>query len=180
MRKVFVLFFLLFFFLSSFCCSGSLTVSPLEVSIVMDDVFVSGNTSNGISVRNNEDVVVNVSWYVEDPEPISLMRPNRSCIPDLSWVDVDPGWCLVEPGGVVGFFVYLDVPDLEENRGRSWEFWVTFRVLPKGSISIENAVRVYVDTPPLVGGGFDLLFLLFVVGVVLLVVFFVVLFFRMR
>ena len=179
MRKFFVLFFLLFVFLFSFCVSGSLTVSPLDVSVVMDDVFVSGNTSKGISVRNNGDELVNVSWYVEDPEPISLISPNRSCVPDLSWVGVEPGWCLVEPGGVAVFFVYLDVPERDDLRGMSWEFWVTFRVLSRGSISVENAVRVYVDTPPvLVGGGFGLF--LFFVGVVLLVVFVVFLFFRMK
>jgi len=167
MRKVFVLVFLLFFFLFGVSCRAGLTVFPLEVSIVMDEFFISGNTSEKISVRNNEVEDVNVSWYVEDPEPIDLMRPNRTCISNLSWVSVEPDWCVIPSGGSADFFIYLGVPERDDLRGKHWEVWVTFRVLPKQSINVENAVRVYIDTPPVVQR--DLSFVFFALAIVAVV-----------
>jgi len=129
-------------------CRASITVHPLELSITMDNEFIHGNTSKKITITNNNDYNINVSWYLEHPNPISWMRPNKTCIPSLSWIDANPEWCNVLPDDSVAFYIYLDVPENEEHLEQHWETWVTFKQeLTGGIFDQEHAVRVYIDTP---------------------------------
>lgn len=75
--------------------NASITVQPLELSITMDKEFIHGNTSKKITITNNNDDSFNATWYIEHPDPISKIRPNRTCMPSLSWVDVEPKWFVI-------------------------------------------------------------------------------------
>jgi hypothetical protein len=115
----------------------------------MDNEFMHGNTSKKITITNNNNNSSNISWYLEHPEPISWMRHNKTCISSLSWIDLDPKWCIVQPDDSVSFYIYLDVPESEDHLEQHWETWVTFKEkYPEGaSMQEEHAVRVYIDTP---------------------------------
>ena len=129
-------------------CSGNISVHPLEISIPMNEEFIWGNSSKKITIGNNGDQSVNVSWYLEHPNPISWIRPNKTCIPTLSWIDLDPKWRVVQPDDSLSFYIYLDIPESEEQLGQHWETWVTFKQeLSGGMFNQEHAVRVYIDTP---------------------------------
>lgn len=149
MKKTLALIILLFLSLAfSTVCRANIAVQPLELSITMDNEFIHGNTSKKIAITNNNDYSINVTWYLEHPNPISWMRPNKTCIPSLSWIDVNPKWCIVLPDDSVAFYIYLDVPESEEHLEQHWETWVTFKQEPGGGIfNQEHAVRVYIDTP---------------------------------
>ena len=147
----------------------------------MDDEFIYGNTSRTISVRNDNDFSVNVSWYVEHPNPESWMRPNRTFIPDLSWVDASPEWCIIEPGDTKLFYIYLDIPESEENLDQHWETWVTFNQDPnEGLFNFEQAVRVLIDTPYFIalGGQIDTSIVSIIIFILITLILVIVLFFR--
>lgn len=150
MKKIFPLILLsLLSLMFSTVCRADITVQPLELSITMDNEFMNGNTSKKITITNNNDYSSNISWYLEHPDPISWMRPNKTCIPSLSWVDLDPKWNIVQPDDSMSFYIYLDVPESEDHLEQNWETWVTFKEkYPEGiSMQEEHAVRVYMDTP---------------------------------
>lgn len=129
-------------------CSGNIGVYPLEVSIPMNEGFIWGNSSKKITIENNGDQSVNVSWYLENPDPIDWMRTNRTTIPNLFWIDAEPKWCIITPHKSKAFYIYLYVPKLEENVQQHWETWITFKQeSSEGIFNQEYAVRVYVDTP---------------------------------
>ena len=140
-------FILLFFLMLLPVCQGTFDVYPRELSITMDNKLIQGNTSKNIRIINNNDVDVNISWYVDHPQPISMMRSNKTSIPDLSWIDVKPQWQIVTPHSSVKFYIYLGIPQVKENLDQHWETWITFKTLEKQFINIENAVRLYIDTP---------------------------------
>jgi len=150
MKKIFPLILLLILSLMfSMVCRADIAVQPLELSITMVNEFIHGNTSKKITITNNNDYNTNISWYLEHPDPISWIRSNKTCIPSLSWVDLDPKWCIVQPDDSVSFYIYLDVPESEDHLEQHWETWVTFKEkYPEGvSMQEEHAVRVYIDTP---------------------------------
>jgi len=147
MRKIFVLLLIIFIFsLSSFLCSGEVVVTPPEISITMDEEFINGNTSEIITLANNNDFDVNLTWYIGNPDP-SLRRPNRIDMPDLSWVYLEPRWCDTPPGDNAYFYIYLNIPESQENLNQSWEVWAIFELGANGFVNQEYAVRVYIDTP---------------------------------
>jgi hypothetical protein len=135
----------LFLFLAT-TCQASFNVNPLELSITMEDELIQGNTLKSIEVINNDDSDVNISWYLDNPS-LDLMRPNKTFIPNLNWVDLEPKWQVISPGNSTDFFIYLDIPEDESNANQSWEIWVTFKQSEKQFINIEQAVRLYIDTP---------------------------------
>jgi len=147
MKKALILtsIFFLFLFLST-TCKGSFNVNPLELSITMEDELIQGKTPKGIRVTNTGDSDINVSWYLDHPS-LDLMRPNKTFIPNLKWVDLEPKWQVISPGKSAEFFIYLNIPKDEINVGQNWEIWVTFKQEQKQFINIEQAVRVYIDTP---------------------------------
>lgn len=129
-------------------CKGNFSVYPLELSVIMNNEFIQGNTSKNIRITNNNDYNINVSWYLDHPDPTSWMRPNKTFIPSLPWIDVNPRWCVVPPHDSKDFYIYLDVPNSDEYTGQNWETWVTFKQESSGSIfNQEYTVRVYIDTP---------------------------------
>lgn len=130
--------------------TGGVIVNPLELSINMKDEFIHGNTSKKIIIDINENNSYNVSWYIEHPNPISWMRPNKTLIPDLSWIDLEPKWQIITPYNSADFYIHLSIPEREELLDQHWETWVTFKfdnIESGGLFKQEYAVRTYIDTP---------------------------------
>lgn len=140
-----------------YTCKGALSVHPLELWIVMDDEFINGNTLKKIMVTNNDDFSVNFTWYIDHPSS-DLIRANRTLIPSLSWVDIEPKWHIAQPGDTVPFYIYLDIPESEEYLSQHWEIWPTFKQnKSQGVFRFEPSVRLYIDTPleATIGAGQD-------------------------
>ena len=147
MRKIIVLMLIIFAFtfLSS-SCKGSVSASPPKILITMDKEFINGNTSRVITLTNSNDFDVNLTWYIDYPTP-SLIEPNRTAIPDLSWIYLEPRFYDLTPGNTTQFYVYLNIPESEENLNQSWEVWPVFQLGSTGFANQELAVRVFIDTP---------------------------------
>ena len=129
-------------------CKGDFFLQPREMSIIMDNKFIHGNTSKKIMITNNNNYSTNISWYLEHPNPISWMRPNKTFIPSLSYVNLNPKWYIIPPKDSISFYVYLDIPKIEEHLKQHWETWVTFKEENQKSIfNQQHAIRLYIDTP---------------------------------
>ncbi len=131
--------------------NATIAVDPLELTITMDKEFILDNTSKKITITNNNDYSINVTWYLEHPNPNSYLRPHRTFIPDLSWVDLEPKWLVIPPASAGMFYIYLGIPKKEELLDQHWETWVTFQLdehkTDGGVFEYEYAIRVYIDTP---------------------------------
>ena len=132
-------------------CKGHVIVQPPEISIKMDNEFIHGDTSKKITVTNNNNYSINMTWYVENPNPISWMRPNRTCMPNLSWIDLKPRYNIITPHNSTKFYIYLSIPEGSEYLNQHWETWITFKQGTResggGLFNQEYAIRTYVDTP---------------------------------
>lgn len=122
-------------------------VSPPEISIKMDNEFINGNTSKKITITNNGEYEINMTWYLENPNPASWMRPNRTYMPDLSWIDLKPRWGIISPYSSANFYIYLSIPESDESLNKHWEIWITFKDSDGGLFNQEYAIRTYIDTP---------------------------------
>lgn len=152
MKKTLIsLIFLFLFSTLTIPIASSINVSPLELSITMDESFIQGNSSKKITVRNSYDQPYNVTWYIDNPTPISSMRENKTYMPDLSWIVVEPKWVVIPPDKSEDFYIHLDIPETNENTDKNWETWVVFKggeqEFGQGLFNFEYAVRVYIDTP---------------------------------
>jgi hypothetical protein len=131
--------------------AGDISVSPAEITISMENEnFINGNTSKKITVTNSYNYTYNITWYIEHPSS-SLMRSNKTCITNLSWVDVEPKWLEIPSKSSGIFYIYLDIPETQENFNKNWETWVTFKGgkqnFSGGVFNLEYAIRVYINTP---------------------------------
>ena len=117
----------------------------------MENKLIQGNTSQKITITNNNDYSFNVTWYTTNPNPADWIRPNRTFIPDLSWVDVEPKYIVISAEDKGVFYIHLNLPEIEEIIDKKWEIWVVFKPgiqqQGNGFFSYEHAVRVYIDTP---------------------------------
>jgi len=129
---------------------ASISVSPAEILITMENGFIHGNTSKKITIKNTGDDSFNATWYIEHPDE-TLRRPNKTCMPDLSWIDVEPKWHIIQADDSADFYIYLDIPENKSLVNRHWETWITFKAgaqeHPGGVFNFEHAIRVYIDTP---------------------------------
>ena len=150
MKKIFqhiiILYFL--FCLQTTICTANVRVTPPELSITMTEELIQGNTTKKITIINDHNTTINVSWYKEHPNPLEWIRPNRTCIPNISWIDVQPIWKNIPGNSNASFYIYLTIPDEQENYNQSWESWITFKLGQQGFAAYESAVRLYIDTPP--------------------------------
>lgn len=127
--------------------AGDMSVSPAEITISMENKnLINGNTSTKITVTNSYYYTYNVTWYIEHPTPSSI-RSNKTYIPDLSWITVEPKWLEIPSKGKGIFYIYLDIPETKENLNKSWETWITFKGVEQDFINLEYAIRVYINTP---------------------------------
>jgi len=153
MKKLFAGIVLFLFFSSlSHSCRANFAISPEQISIKMDKEFIYGNTLKKIVVTNNNREDFNVTWYLENPTPSSKIRPNRTTIPDLSWIDLEPKWRVIPPHETGEFFIYLNIPKTKDTINKKWETWITFKSVDKELFNIEYAIRLYINTPSEVTG----------------------------
>lgn len=148
MKKLFAGIVLLLFFSSlSYICKANIAIYPEQISINMDEDFIYGNTLKKIIVTNNNLEDFNVTWYLENPTPPSKIRPNRTIIPDLSWIDLEPKWRVIPPRGSGEFHIYLNIPKTKDTINKKWESWITFKGVDKEIFNIEYAIRLLINTP---------------------------------
>jgi len=121
-------------------------VQPLELNITMTDKFINGNTSEKIIARNTGDSDINVSWYIDNPTQDSI-RENRTLIPDLNWVELEPKQQILHPDIDTEFYIYLNIPENNNNLNQHWEVWITFKQEQSYFFNFEHAIRYYIDTP---------------------------------
>ncbi|GEM_PF-1074010 len=145
---IFVLMILLLTPLISYpaCIAQNVPIEPYEIWITMDQEFIKGNTTKEITITNDKDKKINFTWYIENPSPASK-RQNRTNITSLSWVDIEPKWYNTSPGDIAHFYIYLNMPETQENLNQSWEVWATFRLGSTGFVNWVHSIRVYIDTP---------------------------------
>ena len=127
-------------------CKGSFDVQPRELYLSMDKEFINGNTSEKIILINTGDSEINISWYLDNPSP-DLIRLNRTIIPNLNWIDLEPKWQTIQAYNNSEFFIYLNIPEDKNYLNKYWEIWITFKEEETGFIKFEHAVRFYIDTP---------------------------------
>ncbi len=132
---------------STTICHGGFDVYPRELTITMDDEFIFGNTSRSILIQNLDDNSVNITWYLDHPNPISWIRPNRTLIPKLMWINVKPKYQIIPPKDSAKFDIYLDIPKKEENLKKHWETWIVFKEEENKFFNFEATVRLLIDTP---------------------------------
>ena len=142
-----VIIFFLLFFTPTTICRGGFDIYPRELTITMYNEFIQGNTSKDITIINVNDNSINISWYLDHPTPISWIRPNRTLIPKLTWINVKPKFQIIPPKGSAKFDIYLDIPNKEENLKQHWETWIVFKEDENKFINFESTVRLLIDTP---------------------------------
>jgi hypothetical protein len=150
MKKSYVIFliFSILIILSS-NCKGNFSVTPRELSIKMEDYFISGNSTKKIIVVNQIEESINVSWYLDNPSQ-DLIRENKTFIPSLTWINIEPDWKTIPPNGSTFFYIYLDIPEEKDNYNQHWELWPVFKQEETEFFNWEHAVRLYIDTPEIV------------------------------
>jgi hypothetical protein len=125
-------------------------VEPAELTIAINDDFIQENSPANITILNDNNYTINVTWYLEHPNPPDLLRPNRSFIENFSWIHVTPSWQLLDPYASASFSIVLSIPKRNDLFDQHWETWVTFTPHKEhgdGLFSQEYAIRVYIDTP---------------------------------
>ena len=127
-------------------CKGNFNVQPRELSIKMEDEFIQGNTSKKIVVTNNIEKEINISWYLDNPTQ-DLIRENKTIIPSLSWIIIEPQWKIIPSNGSSIFYIYLDIPEEKDNYNQHWETWPVFKQEESQFFNWEHAIRLYIDTP---------------------------------
>jgi hypothetical protein len=144
---ILLLFFSLFF---TFSCQANIVVEPAELTITITENLQQENTSTDITIVNDNNYTINVTWYLEHPNPPTFLRPNRTFIENLSWIHVIPSWHLLNPHANASFSIFLTIPKRNDLFNQHWETWVTFTPhgeYDNGVFSQEYAIRVYIDTP---------------------------------
>jgi hypothetical protein len=112
----------------------------------MTDEFIQGNTSKKVIVSNKIDESINISWYLDNPSQ-DLIRENKTLIPSLSWVNIEPEWKIIPPNGSHIFYIYLEIPQENKNLNKYWEVWPVFKQEETELFNWEHAIRLYIDTP---------------------------------
>lgn len=127
-------------------CKGNFDLQPRELFVTMEDEFIKGNTSKSVRIINTNDESINVSWYMDHPTP-DLIRENRTKIPSLSWISLEPQWQLIPPKSSALFYIYLDIPKQQKNLNQHWETWPVFKQEQSQFFNWEHTVRLHIDTP---------------------------------
>jgi len=150
MKKSYLIFLLFSILLiCSSNCRANFSVTPRELSIKMNDYFIQGNSSKKISVTNQIEESINVSWYLDNPSQ-ELIRENKTLIPSLTWISIEPEWKVIPPNGSAFFYIYLDIPEEKNNFNQHWESWPIFKQKETEFFNWEHAVRLYIDTPEII------------------------------
>lgn len=127
-------------------CKANFDLQPRELFVTMNDEFIQGNTSKSVRIINPNDENINISWYIDHPT-LDLIRENRTKIPSLSWISLEPQWQIIPPKSNAIFYIYLDIPKQQKNLNQHWEIWPVFKQEESQFFNWEHTVRLYIDTP---------------------------------
>jgi hypothetical protein len=148
MKKLFIWGIIFFLLINSApIIKGNFSVTPREISVIIDVGFQILNKNNFITVKNTNNYSINISYYLDNPDPISWIRPNRTLIPYLSWIYIKPLYQVIPPEGSGKFYINHDIPKSNENLNKKWEVWIVFKQQEIGFLNFENVVRLLIDTP---------------------------------
>ncbi|KYK32623.1 MAG: hypothetical protein AYK22_07235 [Thermoplasmatales archaeon SG8-52-3] len=146
MKKSYLIILFSFLLIFTSSCLANFNVQPREISIIMNENFIYGNTTKMIIITNNNDENINISWYLDNPTQ-DLIRENKTLIPSLSWISIEPKWQIIAPFGSARFYIILKIPEEKENFNQHWETWPVFKQEETQFFNWEHAVRLYIDTP---------------------------------
>ncbi|MEF8879348.1 MAG: hypothetical protein V5A64_03015 [Candidatus Thermoplasmatota archaeon] len=128
--------------------SASFVLEPAETQINLTHDYQPGNTTRKISIYNNKEEQLNVTWYKEHPyQP--TRKKDRTNISNLSWIDVTPSWQEIFPHNKTNFYIHLNIPKNYSFKGEKWEVWVTFKINSEGqdNLKVEQVAKILIDTP---------------------------------
>jgi len=127
-------------------CKSNFDLQPRELFVTMENEFIQGNTSKSVRIINPNDESINISWYIDHPTS-DLIRENRTKIPSLSWISLEPQWQIIPPKSSTLFYIYLDIPKQQKNLNQHWETWPVFKEEQSQFFNWEHTVRLHIDTP---------------------------------
>jgi len=146
--------FILILVLSAPCCISEVSVSPSNLSVVMENDVIEGNTTQKITVTNKNSYNISVRAWMIHPDVIEWIRPNRTLIDNLSWITIEPETKIIPAHSTGSFYIYISIPNESKNQifDSRWEIWAALQI---DAVSGEQSslfgegylVRVYVDAP---------------------------------
>lgn len=136
-------------------CKANVVVSPTEIYFNIDDSYNEGNTSK-ITITNSYSHDISARLWVEHPDIIEWMRPNRTLIENLSWFTIEPSQATIPSDSSADFYIYFNIPNEIKNQtyDEHWESWAAVKIdsaSENASSSFKQGylVRIYVDAPPM-------------------------------
>ncbi len=154
-KAILVVMFLLAIPFISSSCDANVSVTPTEIYLNISDIYVWGNTSRKITVINDNSYNISVKSWMNHPDIIEWMRPNRTLIENISWITIEPSQAIIPANSSRDFYIYFDIPNETKNQtyDKHWEIWAAVKAEGTGNFSSSfnkgYLVRVYVDIPPL-------------------------------
>jgi len=164
-------------------CVADVSVSPSNLSVIMENDIIEGNTTQKIIVNNKNSYNISVRAWMLHPYVIEWIRPNRTLIDNLSWITIEPETKIIPANSTGSFYIYLFIPNESKNQifDKKWEIWAALQIdsAPGEQTKLFGEgylVRVYVDTPesPIKPNGFA--FVLSPIHLILLLVIFLLIF----
>ena len=135
-------------------CKANVVVSPTEIYLNVDDNYVGGNTSKKITVTNSNSYNISVELWMEHPDIIEWMRPNRTLIENLSWITIEPSQAIIPSDASSDFYINFNIPNETKNQtyDKYWESWAAIKIESASEnfsspLKEGYLVRVYVDSP---------------------------------
>lgn len=113
---------------------------PAEITIKTDGSLQS---SKEISVYNNDNKALNVSWYLEKT-PQSYLKKNKSNLPDHTWINITPKFQKIQPKETAIFKIKISIPNEISNYNKKWMVWLTFKT---DSTTNEQVTTLLINTP---------------------------------
>jgi hypothetical protein len=155
LRNIQAIFIVSLFFLEGFIilmstpASASISVSPPDVTITMNDVFPEKEIKFNVKVENLNRYDTNVSARIENQIP-NLLKENYTNMPNLSWVKITPNIVLLSAKQSKLLEVTIYIPDEEKplHYNERWEFVVVLSEIQHGvHLKTEIAIEIYIKTP---------------------------------
>lgn len=133
--------------------SGGISIWPGKLTITMPEGYPEEEIRYEIEVDNLNSYDINVSAEIENPS-LHYLKKDYTFIPDLSWVSTTPEILYIPAYESRFLEVIITIPNEEKplHYDERWEVWVVISEAkdqsPGTIISIELAVKLFINTPP--------------------------------
>jgi hypothetical protein len=133
--------------------SGGISIWPGKLTITMPEEYPEEEIRYEIEVNNLNSYDINVSAEIENPS-LQYLKKDYTFIPDLSWVSTTPEILYIPAYESRFLEVIITIPNEEKplHYDERWEVWVVISEVkdqsPGTIISIELAVKLFINTPP--------------------------------